>query len=58
MYTKEQQLAQVEEILGSPLPELDPVYWDGVKVYAQQSPNVHMLPYLLSEVYTCRKSPQ
>lgn len=52
MYTKEQQLAQVEEILGSPLPELDPVYWDGVKVYAQQSPNVHMLPYLLSEVYT------
>ena len=30
MYTKEQQLAQVEEILGSPLPELDPVAWKSV----------------------------
>lgn len=52
MFTKEEQLAQVEEVLGSPLPELDPVYWEGVKVYASQSPNVHILPYLLSEVYT------
>lgn len=52
MYTIEEQKAKVEQVLGSPLPELDPVYTEGAKVYMNQSPNTFILPYMLSEVYT------
>ncbi len=52
MLSKEEQLKIVEGILGSPLPELDPVYIEGSKVYARQSPNYYILPYLLSKVYS------
>ena len=50
--TIEEQKAKVEEILGSPLPELDPVYIEGAKVYMKMSPNTFITPYLMSEVYT------
>ena len=50
--TLEEQRAKVEEILGSPLPGLDPVYIEGAKVYERLSPNTFITPYLMSEVYT------
>lgn len=48
----EKQKMKVEEILGAPLPELDPVYIEGAKVYMKMSPNTFITPYLMSEVYT------
>ncbi len=50
--TLEKQQKIVEEILGSPLPELDPVYYEGAKKYMRMSPNTFITPYLMSEVYT------
>lgn len=50
--TIEQQKQIVEEILGSPLPELDPIFYEGAKKYMHMSPNTFMTPYLMSEVYT------
>ena len=37
--TQEEQKKKVEEILGSPLPDLDPIYIEGAKVYMKMSPN-------------------
>ena len=50
--TQEEQKKKVEEILGSPLPDLDPIYIEGAKVYMTMSPNTFITPYLMSEVYT------
>lgn len=50
--TQEEQKKKVEEILGSPLPDLDPIYIEGAKVYMKMSPNTFITPYLMSEVYT------
>ena len=42
--TQEEQKKKVEEILGSPLPDLDPIYIEGAKVYMKMSPNTFITP--------------
>lgn len=50
--TLDEQRAKVEEILGTPLPELDPIYHTGAAPFLKLSPNTFITPYLLSEVFT------
>ncbi len=50
--TTEKQKQIVEDILGTPLPELDPIFYEGAKKYMKMSPNTFITPYLMSEVYT------
>lgn len=52
MLNLEQQRALVEEILGTPLPELDEIYYEGAKLYDKTAPNRFITPYLLSKLYT------
>ncbi len=52
MLSIEEQRSMVEEILGTPLPELDPIYYEGAKLYAATAPNTFITPYLLHELYT------
>lgn len=53
--TVERQKQSVESILGIPLPELDPIYLDGAKLYERTAPNSFITPYLLRELYTPRE---
>lgn len=52
MLTMEQQKIKVEEILGTPLPELDPVFYEGAKLYDTTAPNKFITPYMLHEMFT------
>lgn len=52
MLTLEQQKVKVEEILGAPLPELDPVYREAAALYDATAPNKFITPYMLREMFT------
>lgn len=52
MLSIDEQRTLVEQILGSPLPELDEVYREGAKLYDNTAPNRFITPYLLSQMYT------
>lgn len=50
--TVEKQKQVLVQILGDPLPELDPIYHEGAKLYARTAPNSYMTPYMLHELFT------
>ena len=52
MLSMEEQKVLVEQILGSPLPQLDEIYMQGAKLYDTTAPNRFITPYLLSLLYT------
>ena len=52
MLSMEEQKVLVEQILGSPLPQLDENYMQGAKLYDTTAPNRFITPYLLSLLYT------
>ena len=45
MLSMEEQKVLVEEILGSPLPQLDEIYMQGAKLYDTTAPNRFITPY-------------
>lgn len=52
MLTEKEQKVRLEEIYGSPLPELDPIYYEGAKLYEKTSRNKFVTPYMLHEMYS------
>ena len=52
MLSMEEQKVLVEQILGSPLPQLDEIYMQGAKLYDTTAPNRFITPYLLSLLYS------
>lgn len=48
---KEDDLEFLEDLLGKPLPIIDPIYYMGAKIWGKLNPHPLILPYLLSKLY-------
>ena len=52
MTQEEKDLSFVKNVYGGKLPEIDPVYYDGAKVWEKFDKHPAMTPYVMAEIYT------
>lgn len=52
MLSLEKQKQIVQEVLGTPLPEVEPIYLEGAKLYEKTAWNQFITPYLLRELFS------